>query len=118
MVGGTRKREISARFLSEDERVRIADSGRFGRRGLPLIALFTVLLPFLAALLDLRFCYGTVFGDRWEIAVGWLAMLVVQTIRRYSRCGSTGSGPGRCGRCRCGSSSPGRCCTWSCCSAR
>jgi cellulose synthase/poly-beta-1,6-N-acetylglucosamine synthase-like glycosyltransferase/peptidoglycan/xylan/chitin deacetylase (PgdA/CDA1 family) len=55
-------------------------SGRFGRRGLPFIALFTVALPLLAPLLDLLAVYGTIFLDRWETLIGWLAMLVVQTI--------------------------------------
>jgi cellulose synthase/poly-beta-1,6-N-acetylglucosamine synthase-like glycosyltransferase/peptidoglycan/xylan/chitin deacetylase (PgdA/CDA1 family) len=55
-------------------------SGRFGRRGLPLIGLFTVVLPMLAPLLDLMAIYGLVFADRWETAVVWLAMLVVQTV--------------------------------------
>jgi cellulose synthase/poly-beta-1,6-N-acetylglucosamine synthase-like glycosyltransferase len=55
-------------------------SGRFGRRGLPFIALFTVLLPLLAPLLDLLFVYGTIFLNRWDAALWWLAMLVVQTI--------------------------------------
>jgi hypothetical protein len=55
-------------------------SGRFGRRGLTLISLFTVLLPLLAPLLDLMAIYGVTFLDRWETAIGWLAMLVVQTV--------------------------------------
>jgi cellulose synthase/poly-beta-1,6-N-acetylglucosamine synthase-like glycosyltransferase len=55
-------------------------SGRFGRRGLPFIALFTVLLPLLAPLLDILALYGVVFLDRWETLVGWLAVLVVQAV--------------------------------------
>jgi cellulose synthase/poly-beta-1,6-N-acetylglucosamine synthase-like glycosyltransferase len=55
-------------------------SGRFGRRGLPFIALFTVLLPLLAPLLDLMAIYGVIFLDQWTTAIAWLAMLVVQTI--------------------------------------
>jgi cellulose synthase/poly-beta-1,6-N-acetylglucosamine synthase-like glycosyltransferase len=55
-------------------------SGRFGRRGLLFVALFTVLLPLLAPLLDIMAVYGLVFLDRWETAVGWLAMLVVQAV--------------------------------------
>jgi cellulose synthase/poly-beta-1,6-N-acetylglucosamine synthase-like glycosyltransferase/peptidoglycan/xylan/chitin deacetylase (PgdA/CDA1 family) len=55
-------------------------SGRFGRRGLPFIALFTVLLPLLAPLLDILAVYGVVFLDRWETVIGWLALLVVQTV--------------------------------------
>jgi len=55
-------------------------SGRFGRRGLPMIAMFTVLLPLLAPLLDLLAIYGVLFLDRWETLVGWLAVLVIQTV--------------------------------------
>jgi cellulose synthase/poly-beta-1,6-N-acetylglucosamine synthase-like glycosyltransferase/peptidoglycan/xylan/chitin deacetylase (PgdA/CDA1 family) len=55
-------------------------SGRFGRRGLPFLALFTVLLPVLAPLLDLFAIYGTVFLNRWETLAGWFAVLVVQTV--------------------------------------
>ncbi len=55
-------------------------SGRFGRRGLPFIAMFTVLLPLLAPLLDILAVYGAVFLNRWETVIGWLAVLVVQTI--------------------------------------
>jgi cellulose synthase/poly-beta-1,6-N-acetylglucosamine synthase-like glycosyltransferase len=55
-------------------------SGRFGRRGIPFVALFTVLLPVMAPLLDLFAIYGTVFLDRWEALAGWLAILAVQTV--------------------------------------
>jgi hypothetical protein len=55
-------------------------SGRFGRRGLPLIALFSVVLPLLGPLLDLLTVYGTFFLNRWITAIGWLAVLVLQTI--------------------------------------
>jgi cellulose synthase/poly-beta-1,6-N-acetylglucosamine synthase-like glycosyltransferase len=53
-------------------------SGRFGRRALPFITLFSVLLPLLAPLLDLLTIYGVFFLNRWETLVGWLAVLVVQ----------------------------------------
>jgi cellulose synthase/poly-beta-1,6-N-acetylglucosamine synthase-like glycosyltransferase/peptidoglycan/xylan/chitin deacetylase (PgdA/CDA1 family) len=55
-------------------------SGRFGRRGLPFIALFTVALPLLAPLLDVLAVYGTIFLDRWETLIGWVAMLIVHTV--------------------------------------
>jgi hypothetical protein len=41
-------------------------SGRFGRRGLPFIAQFTVALPPLAPLLDIFAVYGVLFLGRWE----------------------------------------------------
>ena len=53
-------------------------SGRFGRRGLPFIAFFSVLLPLLAPLFDILAIYGTFFLNRWETAAGWLAILAVQ----------------------------------------
>ncbi|HEY0696416.1 MAG TPA: bifunctional polysaccharide deacetylase/glycosyltransferase family 2 protein, partial [Micromonospora sp.] len=55
-------------------------SGRFGRRGLPFIALFSVLLPLCAPVLDLFAVYGMVFLDRVETVVAWLAVLAVQTV--------------------------------------
>jgi cellulose synthase/poly-beta-1,6-N-acetylglucosamine synthase-like glycosyltransferase/peptidoglycan/xylan/chitin deacetylase (PgdA/CDA1 family) len=55
-------------------------SGRFGRRGLPLIGLFSVVLPLFAPLLDLLTIYGTVFLNRWITVVGWVAVLIVQVI--------------------------------------
>ncbi|MBM2621454.1 glycosyltransferase [Actinoplanes sp. LDG1-06] len=55
-------------------------SGRFGRRGLLFIALFSVLLPLLAPLIDLMAVYGLLFLDREITLIGWLAMLVVQAL--------------------------------------
>ena len=55
-------------------------SGRFGRRGLLFIALFSVLLPLLAPLIDLMALYGLLFLDREITIIGWLAMLVVQVL--------------------------------------
>ena len=55
-------------------------SGRFGRRGLPFIALFTLVLPLLAPVLDLIFLYGTIFLNLWVTAVWWLGMLAIQTL--------------------------------------
>ena len=55
-------------------------SGRFGRRGLPLIGLFTVVLPLFAPLLDVLTVFGAFFLDRWITIIGWLAVLAVQTI--------------------------------------
>ena len=55
-------------------------SGRFGRRGLPFIFLFSVLLPLFAPLIDLMAVYGMFFLDRRVTAIGWLAMLVVQVL--------------------------------------
>ncbi|GAA4607236.1 cellulose synthase/poly-beta-1,6-N-acetylglucosamine synthase-like glycosyltransferase/peptidoglycan/xylan/chitin deacetylase (PgdA/CDA1 family) [Actinoplanes octamycinicus] len=55
-------------------------SGRFGRRGLLLIAVFTVVLPLLAPLIDLLALYGFVVLDRRAAAVSWLAVTAVQAV--------------------------------------
>ncbi|MGW5667582.1 bifunctional polysaccharide deacetylase/glycosyltransferase family 2 protein [Micromonospora sp. NPDC003776] len=55
-------------------------SGRFGRRGLPFIALFSVLLPLLAPVVDIFAVYGLFFLDRYETVVAWLALLAIQTV--------------------------------------
>ncbi|MGY0003976.1 bifunctional polysaccharide deacetylase/glycosyltransferase family 2 protein [Micromonospora sp. I033] len=55
-------------------------SGRFGRRGLPFIALFSVLLPLLAPVVDIFAVYGMFFLDRYETVLAWLAVLVVQVV--------------------------------------
>jgi cellulose synthase/poly-beta-1,6-N-acetylglucosamine synthase-like glycosyltransferase len=55
-------------------------SGRFGRRCLPLLALFGVVLPLLGPVIDLVIVYGLFFFDRVEAAVGWLVMLVLQAV--------------------------------------
>ncbi|WP_319460704.1 bifunctional polysaccharide deacetylase/glycosyltransferase family 2 protein [Micromonospora sp. RTP1Z1] len=55
-------------------------SGRFGRRGLPFIALFSVLLPLLAPVVDIFAVYGLFFLDRYETVIAWLALLSIQVI--------------------------------------
>lgn len=55
-------------------------SGRFGRVGLPLIALFSVILPVFGPLLDILAVYGVLFLDRWATLAGWIAVLIVQAI--------------------------------------
>ncbi|MEV4760182.1 glycosyltransferase [Micromonospora sp. NPDC049559] len=55
-------------------------SGRFGRRGLPFLALFGVALPVLAPVIDLLAVYGLFFFDRTETILAWLAMLGLQLI--------------------------------------
>jgi hypothetical protein len=76
-------------------------SGRFGRRGLPLIGLFTVVLPLFAPLLDVLTVFGAFFLDRWVTIIGWLAVLRFRQSRPSSRSGSTGSRCGRCGHSPC-----------------
>jgi peptidoglycan/xylan/chitin deacetylase (PgdA/CDA1 family)/glycosyltransferase involved in cell wall biosynthesis len=55
-------------------------SGRFGRRGLPFIAMFTVALPLCAPVLDIFAVYGLFFLDRTEAVIAWLAVLAVQVV--------------------------------------
>ncbi|MFI7605986.1 glycosyltransferase [Micromonospora sp. NPDC049366] len=55
-------------------------SGRFGRFGLPLLALFGVVLPLLGPVLDLMALYGLFFLGTTETAVAWLLMLAVQWV--------------------------------------
>ncbi|MFD0584801.1 bifunctional polysaccharide deacetylase/glycosyltransferase family 2 protein [Dactylosporangium darangshiense] len=55
-------------------------SGRFGRVGLPLLALFGILLPLLAPIIDILLVYGLLFTNRIETAAAWLAMLGLQAL--------------------------------------
>jgi cellulose synthase/poly-beta-1,6-N-acetylglucosamine synthase-like glycosyltransferase/peptidoglycan/xylan/chitin deacetylase (PgdA/CDA1 family) len=55
-------------------------SGRFGRRGLPFIVAFTVVLPLLAPFMDVVAAYSAIFLNRWETLLGWLAIMLVQTV--------------------------------------
>ncbi|MFJ4965349.1 Poly-beta-1,6-N-acetyl-D-glucosamine synthase [Streptomyces sp. ADI96-02] len=56
----------------------LGTAGRFGRRGLSYLALFQVLLPLLAPVVDVFALYGVCFRDPGEAIVVWLAFLVVQ----------------------------------------
>jgi cellulose synthase/poly-beta-1,6-N-acetylglucosamine synthase-like glycosyltransferase/peptidoglycan/xylan/chitin deacetylase (PgdA/CDA1 family) len=53
-------------------------AGRLGRRGLPYLLLFQVLLPLLAPLVDVFAVYGLLFGDAWKLGAVWLGFLGVQ----------------------------------------
>jgi cellulose synthase/poly-beta-1,6-N-acetylglucosamine synthase-like glycosyltransferase len=53
---------------------------RFGRFGLPMLALFGVLLPLLGPVLDVLALYGLFFLDTTKTAVAWLVMLAVQLL--------------------------------------
>ncbi|MGR6320586.1 bifunctional polysaccharide deacetylase/glycosyltransferase family 2 protein [Micromonospora soli] len=55
-------------------------SGRFGRRGLPFIALFSVLLPLLAPVVDIFAVYGLFFLNRYETVFAWLGVMAAQVI--------------------------------------
>jgi cellulose synthase/poly-beta-1,6-N-acetylglucosamine synthase-like glycosyltransferase len=53
-------------------------SGRFGRVGLPFLALFGVALPLLAPVVDVMLVYGLVFWDLRDTVLAWLGMLTLQ----------------------------------------
>ncbi|MEV8507459.1 bifunctional polysaccharide deacetylase/glycosyltransferase family 2 protein [Actinoplanes sp. NPDC051475] len=54
------------------------DSGRFGRVGLPFLALFGVALPLLAPVVDIMLLYGLVFWELEATVTAWLTMLALQ----------------------------------------
>ena len=83
-------------------------SGRLGRRGLPYLLLFQILLPLLAPLVDVFAVYGLIFGGAMEMGVVWLGFLGVQMLALLVRLPPRRRAcPGRCGACRCSSSSTG-----------
>ncbi|GAA1599599.1 bifunctional polysaccharide deacetylase/glycosyltransferase family 2 protein [Actinoplanes couchii] len=53
-------------------------SGRFGRVGLPFLALFGLALPMLAPVVDIMLVYGLVFWELGETVTAWLGMLALQ----------------------------------------
>ena len=58
-------------------------SGRFGRVGLPFLALFGVALPMLAPVCDIMLVYGLVFWELRETVVAWLGMLALQLFTAF-----------------------------------
>ncbi|WP_053753755.1 glycosyltransferase [Streptomyces sp. MMG1533] len=55
-------------------------AGRFGRRGLMYLALFQVVLPLLAPVIDVFALYGVLFLDPLSSATVWFAFLGVQLV--------------------------------------
>jgi peptidoglycan-N-acetylglucosamine deacetylase len=53
-------------------------SGRFGRVGLPLVAMFGVLMPLFAPLIDIFTLYGLLFQNPLRTALVWCGVLGVQ----------------------------------------
>ncbi|MFJ4845539.1 MULTISPECIES: bifunctional polysaccharide deacetylase/glycosyltransferase family 2 protein [unclassified Streptomyces] len=53
-------------------------AGRFGRVGLPFVALFMVLTPLLAPAIDIAMVYGVFFVDPAKSLGAWLAVLTLQ----------------------------------------
>ncbi|MFD5743645.1 bifunctional polysaccharide deacetylase/glycosyltransferase family 2 protein [Streptomyces massasporeus] len=55
-------------------------AGRFGRLGLPLLAVFQIFTPLLAPLIDILALYGLVFGNRLTTVLAWSGVLAVQAM--------------------------------------
>ncbi|MFF8872802.1 bifunctional polysaccharide deacetylase/glycosyltransferase family 2 protein [Streptomyces massasporeus] len=55
-------------------------AGRFGRVGLPLLAVFQIFTPLLAPLIDILALYGLVFGNPLTTVLAWSGVLAVQTL--------------------------------------
>ncbi|MFF8290182.1 bifunctional polysaccharide deacetylase/glycosyltransferase family 2 protein [Streptomyces sp. NPDC016309] len=53
-------------------------SGRFGRVGMPLVVLFTVVAPLLSPLIDIFTIYGIIAISPWKSIAAWSAVLVLQ----------------------------------------
>jgi cellulose synthase/poly-beta-1,6-N-acetylglucosamine synthase-like glycosyltransferase/peptidoglycan/xylan/chitin deacetylase (PgdA/CDA1 family) len=51
---------------------------RIGRRAIPYMVFFQVLLPMIAPLIDLLALYGLIFTDPVPVAIGWLAFNALQ----------------------------------------
>ncbi len=52
--------------------------GRFGRVGLPFVALFMVVTPLLAPAIDIAMVYGVFFVDAYKSLGAWFAVLALQ----------------------------------------
>jgi len=55
-------------------------SGRFGRVGLPFLAVFGVVFPLLAPVIDVMTIYGLVVSGSFTTGLAWLVMLGLQVV--------------------------------------
>jgi cellulose synthase/poly-beta-1,6-N-acetylglucosamine synthase-like glycosyltransferase/peptidoglycan/xylan/chitin deacetylase (PgdA/CDA1 family) len=55
-------------------------SGRFGRRGLPYLVVYHVLLPLCAPAVDVLAVYGILVLNPWAVVLMWLAFSAVQVL--------------------------------------
>jgi cellulose synthase/poly-beta-1,6-N-acetylglucosamine synthase-like glycosyltransferase len=60
--------------------VEVGPAGRFGRRGLTYLAVFQVVLPLLAPIVDLFALYGALFLSPWQSTGVWLGFLALQLV--------------------------------------
>jgi hypothetical protein len=63
-----------------DTIVQAGAAGRLGRRGIPYLLLFQVLLPLLAPVVDVAAVFSLFTADHRTLLLTWLAFLVVQYI--------------------------------------
>ncbi|HEU5428381.1 MAG TPA: glycosyltransferase [Actinocrinis sp.] len=63
--------------------VQSGGSGRLGRRAIPYLLLFQILLPLLAPLVDVFACYGLIFADAARMTAVWLGFLAVQLMASW-----------------------------------
>ena len=54
--------------------------GRLGRRALPYLVVFQVLLPLAAPAVDIFAVYGLLFLPAYQLAAGWLLLLLLQAL--------------------------------------
>ncbi len=81
------------------------EPGKVGRRGLPYLLLFQIVLPFLAPLIDAAALYGSSSSIRCRCSPTGSASTCSSFSSAPTRSASTASRCGRSGRCRCSSSS-------------
>ncbi|MEC4019804.1 bifunctional polysaccharide deacetylase/glycosyltransferase family 2 protein [Streptomyces sp. H27-D2] len=60
--------------------VEAGSAGRFGRRALTYLALFQVVLPLFAPVVDVFALYGVCFGDTGQALGVWLGFLAIQLV--------------------------------------
>ncbi|MER6048707.1 bifunctional polysaccharide deacetylase/glycosyltransferase family 2 protein [Streptomyces sp. NPDC001793] len=60
--------------------IEVGPAGRFGRRGLTYLALFQILLPLFAPVVDVFALYGLCFGNTPQALGVWLGFLAVQMV--------------------------------------
>jgi hypothetical protein len=74
-------------------------SGRFGRRCLPYLAVFHVLLPLIAPVVDVAMIYGFIFLSPLKVAAFCWRCPCSRFWSAGMRCSWTASGCGQCGSC-------------------
>jgi cellulose synthase/poly-beta-1,6-N-acetylglucosamine synthase-like glycosyltransferase/peptidoglycan/xylan/chitin deacetylase (PgdA/CDA1 family) len=60
--------------------MRTAEKGKIGRRALPYLLVFQIVLPVLAPVIDLFAIYGILFLNPWAVAAYWLGFNTFQLV--------------------------------------